>query len=59
VPYFKAGIYPFKREFLEEDLKAASSFNPASAYSIPADSIDDITGADSIAKDIHPAVATA
>lgn len=29
------------------------------AYSIPADSIDDIKGADSIAKDIHPAAATA
>jgi len=29
------------------------------AYSIPADSIDDLTGADSIAKDIHPAAPTA
>ena len=52
-------IYPFKREFLEEDWKAASSFNPTSAYSIPASSIDDITGGNSIAKDIHPAAETA
>lgn len=31
------------------------TFAPKKAYSIPADSIDDLTGADSIAKDIHPA----
>lgn len=29
------------------------------AYSIPASSIDEITGADSIARDIHPAAETA
>lgn len=35
------------------------TFTPKKAYSIPAASIDDITGADSIAIYIHPAAKTA
>lgn len=35
------------------------TFTPKKAYSIPAASIDDITGADSIAIYIHPAAETA
>lgn len=47
-----------KREKLHYYLPSVT-FALKTAYSIPASSIDDLTGADSIAKDIHPAAATA
>lgn len=53
-------VNQFKASGKREQLITSVTFAPKKkAYSIPADSIDDIKGADEIAKDMNPAAATA